>query len=181
MPVLPIPQHSDWSDNIYVLTATRVLVIIGAAYLIRTLYSLVPSIWGTSSASVAVAVEEGIGLDNIISDTSVTLPGSGGTSPDLNANLAVEVRPPPRSYDRHGRTEGSRSSTRAQDESTEVPASSTTSHTVPEQDIGVHNGDPDTEEGQVDFARLLAQEVGISKDSRRWNSDSRTVKLGINE
>ena len=53
MPVLPIPQQSDWSDNIYVLTTTRVLVMIGAAYLIRTLYSLVPSIWGTRSASVA--------------------------------------------------------------------------------------------------------------------------------
>ena len=53
MPVLPVPQQSDWSDNIYVLTATRVLVMLGMAYLIKTLYSLVPSIWGTRSASIA--------------------------------------------------------------------------------------------------------------------------------
>ena len=99
-----------------------------------------------------IAVEEGIGLDNITSDASVTLPCSEGTGPDLDANLAVGVRPPPPTYDRHGRTEGSRSNTRAQDESTEVPASSTTSRTVPEQDIGVQNRDPDTEEEQVDIA-----------------------------
>ena len=53
MPVLPVPQQSDWSNNIYVLTATRVFVMIGVAYLIRSLYTLVPSIWGTRSASIA--------------------------------------------------------------------------------------------------------------------------------
>ena len=99
-----------------------------------------------------IAVEEGIGLDNIISDTSVTLPGSGGPAPDLDANLALEVRTPPPSYDRHARAEGSRFNTRAQDESADVSASSTTSHIVPEQDVGVHNSDPHTEEGQVDNA-----------------------------
>ena len=53
MPLLLDPQQSDWSNNVYVLTATRVLVMIGVAYLIRSLYSLVPSIWGTRSASIA--------------------------------------------------------------------------------------------------------------------------------
>lgn len=87
-----------------------------------------------------------------MSGTSVTLPGSVGTGPDLDANLALEVRIPPPSYDRHGRAESSRSNIRAQDESAEVSASSTTSHTVPEQDVGVHNGDPHTEEEQADAA-----------------------------
>ena len=180
MPPLQVPQHTDWSNNIYVLTATRVLVMIGVAYLIKSLYSLVPSIWGTRSASIAagalpctphidqgetsakgslltsfsnrIAVEDGIGLENIISDTSLTFPGTGGTGPDLDANLALEVRTPPPSYDRHGRAEGSRFNTRAQDESAEVSASFTTNHTVPEQDVGVHNGDPHTEEEQLDVA-----------------------------
>lgn len=53
MPVLPNPQQSDWNNNIYVLATTRVLVVIGVAYLIRSLYGLVPSIWGTRSASIA--------------------------------------------------------------------------------------------------------------------------------
>ena len=87
-----------------------------------------------------------------MSDTSVTLPGSVDTGPDLGANLALEVRTPPSSYDRYGRAEGSRFNTGAQDGSTNVPASSTTSYTVPEQDVGVHNSDRYTEEGQVDNA-----------------------------
>lgn len=87
-----------------------------------------------------------------MSDTSVTPPGSVGTGPDLDANLTLEVRTPPSSHDRHGRAEGSRFNTGAQDGSTEVPASSTTSHTVPEQDVGVHNSDPHIGEGQVDNA-----------------------------
>ena len=53
MPVLPDPQQSDWNNNIYVLATARILIMIGMAYLIRSLYSLVPSIWGTHSASVA--------------------------------------------------------------------------------------------------------------------------------
>ena len=53
MPALPVPQHADWSNNFYVLATTRVLIVIGLAYLIRSLYSLVPSIWGMRSAAVA--------------------------------------------------------------------------------------------------------------------------------
>lgn len=53
MPALPTPQQSDWDNNVYVLATTRIFVMIGLAYLIRSLYSLVPSIWGTRSASVA--------------------------------------------------------------------------------------------------------------------------------
>lgn len=53
MPALPISQPSDWNNNVYVLATTRVFVMIGLAYLLRTLYSLVPSIWGARSASVS--------------------------------------------------------------------------------------------------------------------------------
>ena len=97
-----------------------------------------------------IAIEDGIGLTNILSDTPVALPGSGGTGPDLEANLGFEVRTPPPSYDRRGRAEGSRFNTRAHDESPEVSASSTTSHAVPEQDIGVQDGDLYAGEEQVD-------------------------------
>ena len=53
MPVLPTSQQSDWNNNVYVLATTRVLVMIGLAYLIKRLYNLVPSIWGTRLAPVA--------------------------------------------------------------------------------------------------------------------------------
>ena len=34
-------QQTGWKDNIYVLTTTRVFVVVGAAYLCRSLYYLV--------------------------------------------------------------------------------------------------------------------------------------------
>lgn len=38
MPVLALQQQSDWENNVYVLTTTRILVIVGVAYLFRSLY-----------------------------------------------------------------------------------------------------------------------------------------------
>ena len=38
MPVVGLQQQSDWENNAYVLTTTRVLVIVGVAYLFRSLY-----------------------------------------------------------------------------------------------------------------------------------------------
>ena len=52
MPALPVPQ-SDWSNNVYVVVTTRVFVMVGMAYLIKSLYHLLPSNWGTRSASIA--------------------------------------------------------------------------------------------------------------------------------
>ena len=109
-----------------------------------------------------IAVEDGIGLENIISDTPLPLPGTGGTGPDLEANLALELRTPPPSYDRRGRVEGSRFNTRAQDESTEVSASSNTSYTVPEQDVGVPNGDHHTEEEEEEEEEEMAIAVDLT-------------------
>ena len=53
MPALPISQPSDWNNNVYVLATTRILIMIGSAYLIKSLYNVVPSIWSTRSASIA--------------------------------------------------------------------------------------------------------------------------------
>ena len=53
MPSLPTSQQSDWSNNIYVVATTRIFVMIGMAYLAKSLYNFVPSIWGTRSASIA--------------------------------------------------------------------------------------------------------------------------------
>ena len=42
MPVLPSQQQSnDWDSNIYVVTVTRVLVVVGVTYLIRSVYQYV--------------------------------------------------------------------------------------------------------------------------------------------
>lgn len=39
MPVLPSQQPSnDWDSNVYVVTVTRILVVVGATYLIRSMY-----------------------------------------------------------------------------------------------------------------------------------------------
>ena len=38
MPVLALQQQSGWENNVYVLTTTRILVIVGVTYLFRSLY-----------------------------------------------------------------------------------------------------------------------------------------------
>lgn len=53
MPSLPNPQQSDWGNNAYVVATTRIFVVIGMGYLVKSLYNFVPSIWGTRSASIA--------------------------------------------------------------------------------------------------------------------------------
>ena len=53
MPALPASQQLDWNNNIYVLATIRILLVIGVAYLIKILCSLMPFMWGTRTASVA--------------------------------------------------------------------------------------------------------------------------------
>ena len=38
MPVLALQQQSAWENNVYVLTTTRIFVIVGVTYLFRSLY-----------------------------------------------------------------------------------------------------------------------------------------------
>lgn len=53
MPSLPISRQPDWNNNIYVLATTRILVMVGAAYLVKSLYTLIRLTWGTRSAFLA--------------------------------------------------------------------------------------------------------------------------------
>ena len=53
MPGLPASEQLDWNNNIYVVATIRILVAICAAYLIKILYSLMPFMWGTRTASAA--------------------------------------------------------------------------------------------------------------------------------
>lgn len=53
MPLLPISQQPDWNNNIYVLATTRILGMVGAAYLVKSLYTLTRLTWGTRSAFLA--------------------------------------------------------------------------------------------------------------------------------
>ena len=55
MPALPITKQSDWNNNVYVLTTIRVVVMILVAYLIKSLYNAVPSIWGWGARPSSVA------------------------------------------------------------------------------------------------------------------------------
>lgn len=111
MPALSVPPESGWNSNVYILTTTRVFGMFGLAYLIRTLYSMVPSMWGAGSASVAagglsfhpnlqsrsrsakrpeltcfchlVVVANSFDLADIIPGTPSTVPGAVGAGSDL--------------------------------------------------------------------------------------------------
>ena len=41
MPVITTPQEPSWDNNVYVIVTTRMFVLMGTAYLIRSLYNLV--------------------------------------------------------------------------------------------------------------------------------------------
>lgn len=75
------------------------------------------------------------------------VPGAAGTGPDLEADLTPEIRPAQPSYDPQNHAERSRVNTRAQNERTEVLISSTASHAMPEQDVGIRSGDHHIEGG----------------------------------
>lgn len=81
-----------------------------------------------------------------MSDAPVTVPTAVGTSPDLEANLTLEIRPPHSSYDPQDHAERSQTDARVQNQSTEVSGISTATHGMQEQDVGVRNGDPHIEE-----------------------------------
>ena len=53
MPTFPAAQQVDWNNNVYVIATTRIFVVIGVAYLIKSLCNVVPSIRSADSVSVA--------------------------------------------------------------------------------------------------------------------------------
>lgn len=118
MAPLPIPQQSDWNNNVYVLAVERTFVVIGLAFLIKILYGLVPSTWATRVASTVAGMlplplhhaqcmkgtesQELIGnclpaviagnVQDVIELEDAALdnvPGALGTSPNFEANLTL--------------------------------------------------------------------------------------------
>lgn len=51
MPVLTSSQEPSWEGNAYVLATTRIFVLMGTAYLVRSLYNVVSPAWGSRAAS----------------------------------------------------------------------------------------------------------------------------------
>ena len=51
MAALPASQQSDWNNNLYVVATIHILI--GVAYLVKLLYSLMPVTWDRRTASAA--------------------------------------------------------------------------------------------------------------------------------
>lgn len=52
MPPLPLsPQQPDWSSNSYIVSMTRILVVVGVSFLARSLYQLLRSSWPSVAAA----------------------------------------------------------------------------------------------------------------------------------
>ena len=51
MPVITNPQEPSWESNVYFIVTTRIFVLMGTAYLIRSLWTLVSANWGSRLAS----------------------------------------------------------------------------------------------------------------------------------
>ena len=54
-------QQSEWENNIYVLTTTRIFVVAGAAYLCRSLYYLVTRYSGSVIGTIQPARVSSLG------------------------------------------------------------------------------------------------------------------------
>ena len=95
------------------------------------------------------------------------MPGAAGAGLDLEADLTLEVRPPQPMYDPQNHTEMSWTNVQAQYQSTDVSGQSAAAQTMPEQDIGLRNGDHHIEE-----------DMDTAFSNARWE---RTVESVVDE
>ena len=127
MSVVSIPQDPSWDNNFYVLVTTRTLALMGTAFLVRHLYSLLPPTWRSRPGSIVagkpsrasgaacivkcqrltirsypIAAMSGLALEELNSDTLPAEPGAAATDSDLDTNLTLNVQRPRRSHDPHG-------------------------------------------------------------------------------
>ncbi|KAK0508806.1 hypothetical protein JMJ35_009082 [Cladonia borealis] len=100
MPVLAIQQQSDWENNIYVLTTTRILVIVGVTYLFRSLYQWarplmerLPLANVLPWAAAATSLNMDLSLDDLVPDSTIT------STVDTDLSDTPNVRPPQPTYD----------------------------------------------------------------------------------
>ena len=74
------------------------------------------------------------------------MPEVAGPGPNLEVGPTLELHPPQPMYDPQYHSERAWANARAQSQSTEVSGQSAAAHTIPEREIGLHNGDPQVEE-----------------------------------
>ena len=172
MPVLTKPQEPSWESNAYVLATTRIFVLMGTAYLGRSLYKMVSPAWGSRAASTAAgthflpcspfylasdqplttraypaATLSGLGLGEIDSNTLALGPGATDAGPDLEANLTIGMQLPQRSYNPHRQAQRSQASPRADDQPAGPPVPPVAADAILEQDVGVRSDGAQIEEG----------------------------------
>ena len=122
-------QQSEWENNVYVLTTTRIFVVAGAVYLCRSLYYLVTRYSGpfigttqttrasspkyfdqrlreyeakTSCCCVGTSQEQiGVDLDNMASDPSSMASMDPGIDIIINGDLELGLQQPRRSHQSH--------------------------------------------------------------------------------
>lgn len=164
------PQEPSWESNVYFIVTIRIFVLMGTAYLIRSLYILLSVTWGSrlasafacklcfcsyisadtfiwlTSRSFPVATMSILGLEEIELDTLPTAPEALDIAPDLEAHLTASVQLPPRSYDPGEHMQTSHASPRAHGQRMGTPVSSIAANAIPEQDIGVRHGTTHIEE-----------------------------------
>ena len=164
------PQEPSWESNVYFIVTIRIFVLMGTAYLIRSLYVLVSVTWGSRLASTfacklcscsyfsadnfiwltnrsfPVATMSSLGLEELELDTLATAPEAVDIEPDLEGNLTESVRLPPRSYDPREHMQTSHASPRAHGQRMGTPESSIAVNALPEQDAGVRHDTAHIEE-----------------------------------
>lgn len=97
------PQPSSWDENPYLLATTRILIVIGTSYLLRSLFQLIQYSLSlrTVSRTDQAAAEENIGmdLDENVSGSQMSLELDFGSLDDGD----LGVRLPERGYHPRGR------------------------------------------------------------------------------
>ena len=135
MPVLSLSSQYEWENSIYVVWTTRTLVVVGLAYLAKSVYQLLHTLRSSDNQSsnqgtslcrrgafplgyladmpvalTGLAAEDtGIVLENVISGA---IDGSAANStdglPNIDVDFDTSLRPPPRRYNPYERFQPSR-------------------------------------------------------------------------
>lgn len=151
MSTVAASQQSDWSTNIYTLTITRILLVLGTTYLIRSIvtyfFQTLPSATRVPSIDVeAISHEDFDVAADILSITSL----GPNIRVDANLDLELDLRPPQRSYNPRDRQQRSHADGREDPLASAISPSTNGAIGALDQDTTVRNGRTPNNEGSAE-------------------------------
>ena len=130
-----------------------------------------------------LVVEDGIDLENMVSDTRASVPEAASAGPDLNVSPTLDIHPLQPIYNPGNYTERSWKIARAHNRSPETSGQTAAAQTMLEPEVSLRDGDHHIEE-DMDIVigsarREIAVESAVGRDLRGPTTDSRGRRRSI--